>query len=295
MAEPTDEEVAPATPDLPPGRSVELPGRGTTFIREVGGPPGAPTVLLLHGWTATADLNWFTSFAALGRRFRVLAMDHRGHGRGIRTSEVFRLRDCADDGIALADELGIERVIPVGYSMGGPVAQLMWRRHRDRVDGLVLCATANRFSTTRDERLAFAGMSALARAARMTPSVLRDRLSGVYLARRAGRYDTWAMEQVGRHDWTKILEAGRAIGRFSSREWIADVDVPSALVLTRHDLVVPPVRQQKLADAIPGTTVHPVEGGHDACATVPDQFSAALVDACASVVLRSSPVRLPPP
>ena len=78
----------------------------------------APEVLLgrrTRRWTATADLNWFTSFSALGRRFRVLAMDHRGHGRGIRTSEVFRLRDCADDGIALADELGVDRVIPVGY------------------------------------------------------------------------------------------------------------------------------------------------------------------------------------
>ncbi len=31
MTEPTDEKVAPATPDPPPGRQVELPGRGTTF------------------------------------------------------------------------------------------------------------------------------------------------------------------------------------------------------------------------------------------------------------------------
>ncbi len=287
MAEPTDEEAAPATPDLPPGRDVELPGRGTTFIREVGGPPGAPTVLLLHGWTATADLNWFTSFAALGRRFRVLAMDHRGHGRGIRTSEVFRLRDCADDGIALADELGVDRVIPVGYSMGGPVAQLMWRRHRDRVDGLVLCATANRFSTTRDERLAFAGMSALARAARMTPSVLRDRLSGVYLTRRAGRYDTWAMEQVGRHDWTKILEAGRAIGRFSSREWIGEIDVPTALLLTMRDHVVPLARQIRLFESIPGAKAYRVDGDHDACVANAARFVPTLVSACTYVAERA--------
>ena len=107
-------------PPLPPGRHVELPGRGTTFIREVPGPPGAPTLVLLHGWTATADLNWFTSFEALGRRFRVIALDHRGHGRGIASSAPFRLRDCADDVVALADELGIEQIIPVGYSMGGP-------------------------------------------------------------------------------------------------------------------------------------------------------------------------------
>jgi 3-oxoadipate enol-lactonase len=287
MTEPNDTAGAPAAPDLPPGREIELPGRGTTFVREVAGPPGAPTVMLLHGWTATADLNWFTSFAALGRRFRVLALDHRGHGRGIRTSEIFRLRDCADDCVALADELGIERVIPVGYSMGGPIAQLMWRRHRDRVDGLVLCATANRFSTTRDERLAFAGMAALARAARMTPGVLRDRLSGVYLARRSSRYDNWAMEQVGRHDWTKILEAGRAIGRFSSREWIGEIDVPTAVLITMRDHVVPLARQIRLFESVPGAKAFRIDGDHDACVANAERFVPTLVSACTYVAERA--------
>ena len=48
-----------SAPPLPPGRLVELPGRGTTFLREVVGPPHAPTLVLLHGWTSTADINWF--------------------------------------------------------------------------------------------------------------------------------------------------------------------------------------------------------------------------------------------
>src|SRR5207237_10480362 len=132
----------PAGPDLPPGRALELPGRGRTFVRELAGPAGAPTVVLLHGLGASADLNWFPSFSALGRQFRVLAIDQRGHGRGIRVGTRFGLEDCADDVVALADALGIERVIPVGYSMGGPVAQLVWRHHRDRVAGMVLCATS---------------------------------------------------------------------------------------------------------------------------------------------------------
>ena len=55
------------------------------MVRELAGPPGAPTVVLLHGWTATCDLNFFYCYEALGRRFRVLAFDHRGHGDGLRT------------------------------------------------------------------------------------------------------------------------------------------------------------------------------------------------------------------
>src|SRR5690606_18858711 len=77
--------AAPPAPELPDGREVELEGLGSVLVREVAGPPGAPAVFLLHGWTASADLNFFTCYRPLGERFRVLAFDHRGHGRGLRT------------------------------------------------------------------------------------------------------------------------------------------------------------------------------------------------------------------
>ena len=153
---------APVGPPLPPGREVELPGRGTVFVRELAGPPGAPVVLLLHGWTATADINWHTCYEALGRRFRVIALDQRGHGRGIkpRGARSLRLEDMADDVGALADVLGIDRFVLAGYSMGGPVAQLVWRRHPDRVTGLVLCATARNFTSgVPEERLWFVSLN----------------------------------------------------------------------------------------------------------------------------------------
>ena len=142
MAPPRGERGGSRPPNLPPGAALHLPGRGTTFVRTLDGPPGAPTVLLMHGWTASADLNWFQCYRPLAEHYRVVALDHRGHGRGIRSRRVFRLEDCADDAVAVCDVLGIDQFIPVGYSMGGPIAQLTWRRHRRRVAGLVLCATA---------------------------------------------------------------------------------------------------------------------------------------------------------
>ena len=67
--------------------------------------PVLPSLVLLHGWTATADLNWYACFAPLAEHFRVVAIDHRGHGRGLRSAEPFRLEQCADDVAALAREL----------------------------------------------------------------------------------------------------------------------------------------------------------------------------------------------
>src|SRR5262245_23993383 len=113
---------AATRPGVPVGRVIALAGRGDSWILEMPGPPGAPVVLLLHGLGATAALNWHAVFDALGRHYRVIAVDHRGHGRGIRLRGRFRLADCADDAAALLAALGIEHAIAVGYSMGGPVA-----------------------------------------------------------------------------------------------------------------------------------------------------------------------------
>jgi pimeloyl-ACP methyl ester carboxylesterase len=286
----TDVRAEAWAPPLPPGRKVKLPGRGTTFVREVAGPPGAPTVILLHGWMATADLNWFPAFGPLGRRFHVLALDHRGHGRGIHSRRRFRLADCADDVAALADAVGVDRFIAVGYSMGGPIAQLTWHRHRDRVSGLVLCATSRNFvGRAPAMQLGVSLMPGIGLAARATPRVVRRNVAGRLLARRVdnGPVQQWVMGQLRGHDPAAIAEAGTAIARFASQDWIGGVDVPTAVVVTRQDQLVPPHRQRKLAAAIPGATVHPVDGDHGVCVSNPERFVPVLVEACTSVAERA--------
>lgn len=282
-------ERAVSEPRLPDGRYVELPDRGRTFVREVAGPAGAPVVVLLHGWTATADLNWFAAFEPLGEHYRVIALDHRGHGRGLRCDDPFALEHCADDVAALLDVLGIERCTLVGYSMGGPIAQLVWQRHRRLVDGLVLCATSSVFNASAREHLLFQileSTSAAARRSRVCPVV--ERLGRVVAAARARRRFnlTWVVEQVARHQWTALLEAGRALGRFDSRAWIGQVDVPVAVVVTLLDEVVAPARQLGLAAAITGATVHPVASGHSASFHAAPEFLPRLLEACRSIVER---------
>jgi 3-oxoadipate enol-lactonase len=275
-------------PDLPPGAAMELPGRGTTFVRTLGGPAGAPTLVLLHGWTASADLNWFTCYRPLAEHYRVVALDHRGHGRGIRSRKTFRLEDCADDAVAVCDVLGIEQFIPVGYSMGGPVAQLIWRRHRQRTAGLVLCATSAYFSTSREERLSFLGISGLAAVARLTPLQARQWLTEqFYLQRKADQWEPWAVDEASTHDWRAVLEAGRAIGNFTSRDWIAEIDVPTSTLITMRDRVVPVRRQVRLFEAIPDAEAFRVDGDHDAVVANAKQFVPTLLRACRSVVERS--------
>jgi 3-oxoadipate enol-lactonase len=271
------------TPALPAGRYVWLPGRGRTFVREIAGPAGAPTVVLLHGWTATADLNWFPAFASLAEHFRVVALDHRGHGRGMPVSDPFRLVDCADDVAALADVLGLERIVAVGYSMGGPIAQLLWQRHRHLVAGLVLCATSATFTGTVRERALFAAAAGASVVARPVGKVSHTVIHTMNEWRRRRGAGWWGLDQIAGHDLAAIVEAGRELGRFDSRNWIVDVDVPASVLVNDEDDVVPTQRQHELADRIPGATVRTIRGGHSVCTTHPERFVPALVDACRQV------------
>ena len=273
---------------LPPGRLIDIPDRGQTFIREVQGPDNAPTLILLHGWTATADLNWFTCFEELGKHFNVVALDHRGHGQGIRSRSSFRLEDCADDVVALADTLGINTFIPVGYSMGGTIAQLIWKQHEHRVNGLVLCSTAPIFAKSREERLGFLGLTGLATIARFTPTQTVDWITEqVYLQRKAEGLDQWALEEMSGHDWRQILEAGKEIGSFNSLKWLSEVDVPTSVVITTQDQVIPPERQQRLLDLLKDVDVHLVDGGHNAIYAEQRTYVPKLVAACTSVYQRA--------
>lgn len=277
----------PPAPELPPATPVELAGLGEVDVREVPGPEGAPAVILIHGWTASADINFFTCYRALGEHVRVIAFDQRGHGSGLRTRRVVRLEDCADDVARVADALGIDTFIPVGYSMGGTIAQLTWRRHRDRVDGLVLAATAPHFAERRDERLSFLGLTGLAALARVTPTQARERISDqVYLRRKTETWGPWAVAQAARHDWRMVLEAGRALGNFSSTDWLGEIDVPTSVVVTMRDPVVPLRRQVRLFDEIPGAEAFRVDGEHDAVVANADRFVPTLIRAIGSVTSR---------
>lgn len=291
MSDP-DQGSPPPGVRLPPGRRVELPGRGTTFVRELPGPPGAPVVVLLHGWTVSADLNWFACYEALGRRYRVLAMDHRGHGRGLRARRRFRLSDCADDVAALCEVLGIRRVIPVGYSMGGPIALLTWHRHRSLVDGLVLCATAPYFRTAGPQAAAFSMLPVFASAARFTPAPVRQAVAARLLGRQLDHdpFGRWAREEISRGDPAAIAGAGASLGRFDARPWLGEIDVPVAVVRTTRDQVVSPTRQGALADGIPGALVINIAADHAACVTGAARFVPAVLKAInhASTARRST-------
>jgi pimeloyl-ACP methyl ester carboxylesterase len=285
----------PSVASLPEGRYVELPGRGRTYVTDIPGPsPDAPVVVLLHALTTTGTLSWYAVMADLAQHYRVVTFDQRWHGRGIR-SHHFRLADCADDVAAVLDALGIAKALPVGYSMGGLIAQLFWKQHPHRVSGLVLCSTTRNFRCARRERLFFPLLSAA-----MLPL-------SPYARSRVERYAATVPELPSLDctdvSWGKLefrstsawsMPAVLAeLGRFNSAPWVGEIDVPTSVVVTERDHAIPARRQLRLAEEIPGSEVFTFSSGHAALVLDADHFRPVLMDALTSVVRRSSVPRVP--
>lgn len=275
---------------IPEGREVELPGRGTTYVTDTPGPTSdSPAIVLLHALGCTGLLTWFPAVEPLSRRFRVVTLDQRWHGRGVNNEE-FSLHDCADDVAALVDVLDLREVVVAGYSLGGVVAQRVWRQHPEIVGGLVLCATADRFQLTVPERVFFGGMGAsmagLRGVSRSASTVRAARAAASAADLHPSDIQEWALREFRSTSPWALGQAVAALGRHHSRPWLGKVDVPTAVVVTERDRVIPPDRQRGLAGAIPGATTHEIDAGHAACVLQAEVFVPALLQATATVEAR---------
>jgi pimeloyl-ACP methyl ester carboxylesterase len=265
-------------PPLLPGRIVHLPGRGEMFIRHhQHSDSSAPTLLLLHGWTGSSDTQFFTAYEELAKDYSIVGVDHRGHGRGIRPHKPVALEDCADDAAAVLRELGISKVTTVGYSMGGPISLLVWQRHPDLVNSMVLQATALEWNGTRNERMRWQVGRVLGPVIRRlsTPRMIRLGLRrAIPRGHELSRYMPWIIGEIRRNDQWMMSEAGRALSKFDARGFASDITVPTAYVLTEKDRLVLPHKQKALAKAINATVVT-LDGDHLAPMQVPHEFAEA--------------------
>jgi len=276
---------------IPEGRMLELPGRGgSTYVTDTPGPaPESPTVVLLHALGCTGLLTWYPAIEPLSRRYRVITLDLRWHGQGIH-SEAFSLYDCADDVAALIDVLELEDVMIAGFSMGSIVAQRVWRQHPDKVQGLVLCATTDKFRLTPQERFFFAGMEITmfgARGLSRSRTAMRAaRAAADAVDLEPSDIQEWALREFRSTSPWAVGQALAALGRHHSRPWLGKIDVPTAVVVGTKDHVIPRERQIGLARAIPAATIHEFDGGHAACVLEAEKFVPCAVEAINTVNAR---------
>jgi 3-oxoadipate enol-lactonase len=97
----------------------------------------------------------------------------------------------------------------------------------------------------------------------------------------------WAVGQLRRTSHAAMLRALAEITRFDCTAWIADIDVPTSVVIPSRDRVIPPRHQQWLARQIPDAHAVTVAAGHACCTLESELFVPGLRCAIGSVVSRT--------
>jgi pimeloyl-ACP methyl ester carboxylesterase len=220
-------------------------------------------VVFLHGFPHNRTL-WAPQLGGLMSRARCIAPDLRGFGE----SEIrgpYSMDRYADDVIAMLDALQIDRAVIAGLSMGGYVAFALWRRHRERVRGLILADTragadteetkAKRREMIAQARAKGSGVIADAQIAGMVGRTTRERHPDI--ADAVHRMLTMAPVDgvVG------ALEA--MIARPDSTPTLATIDVPTLIIVGDEDVLTPPREARAMHAAIGGSRLEILEGaGH---------------------------------
>jgi pimeloyl-ACP methyl ester carboxylesterase len=285
-----------AAAGLPPSRTMVVHSAdGTRLHTEVFGPVEGYPIVLAHGITCSIHA-WHEQINDLSRDFRVIAYDHRGHGRsGVPAASAYSLDHLAADldAVLVAALRPDERAVIAGHSMGGIAINAWSDRFRDRVqqraDAVALINTTHgnlldkiqllraprvlrsaRIAAARNMIRSLGGapllggnqpgsrrfLQSMAVGADADPAVSRL-LHNLFVA----------TPPAGRGSWARVL-----VDELGPRVYLdlSGLTVPALVIGSSKDRLLPVCRARKLADAVPNL-IEFVEmpGGHCAMLEFP--------------------------
>ncbi len=265
----------PNDPGAPPLRAlaeevfVERDDGASLFVRDVG-IGNAGTMLVLDG-IGCSGWAFRRIIPRLAERHRVLLMHYRGHGRSPDPPRPWHLSmpDLADDAAAVLETRGAGPAVVVGFSMGFQVALELYRRHRDRVAGLVdLAGPSGRALATFQGTDAFGHVLPFMRAAMrhaqdLTRRLWRGLLPTTWIqelgaltrqinAQRLRHEDFEVyLDQMAAMDPELFFEMLGEAARHTADDLLPEIRVPTLVMAGAHDRFVPLSALRAIAFAIP--------------------------------------------
>ncbi len=238
------------------------------------------TCVLLHAFPIGANL-WEPQMRSVPPGWRLITPDLRGFGGSTELDSVSNLSmsDYAEDVRDLLNELGIERAVIGGASMGGYAAMAFLQLSADRVDGLVLANTragvdSPEARANRRSMLALVdreGASGVAR--EMMPKLL-----GPSTRETNPDIEAFVRRLIKQQSPAAIRGAiHRMMHRSDSTALLAATTVPALVVTGEEDELIPIDESRNMAAALKGASLHIIpKAGHLANLEQPDVFNAAL-------------------
>ncbi|MDX2036223.1 MAG: alpha/beta fold hydrolase [Isosphaeraceae bacterium] len=245
------------------------------------GDPQAPALVLLHGLALDGSM-WSEIASGLAERCRLILPDLRGQGRAQVPTSGYEIDDLADDVVETLDDLGIDRCVLGGLSMGGYVALSIAVRRPDRLRGLLLLQTRAGAHTPAAAEARRATADAIERSGDLRD--FADSLTSKLFAESTYTAQPALVQRVrdaiGRTDPSGLARTLRGLASRPDRtSALPSIDVPTLVVAGIDDRIVPLEEARELAARIPGAGLVEIDrAGHLSPLEAPEPTSQAIRD-----------------
>lgn len=240
-----------------------------------------PLVVLLHGIGGNAR-NWDPQLRALAPGYTAVAWDMRGYGNSEDYEGPLLLDDVCQDVIRLLDEFSAKSTYIIGLSMGGMIAQEFYRRHPERVRGMLLANTnvgiGAAFSQAQKDEFVRLRKQPLLQGKSPADLVasMREKLLGINPPVSAIESIDYSIATLHTSSYIKAIEA---IVEFDSSDITACIQVPVLLVASTHDQVTPLASMHSMHRIIPDSQLYVFDGvGHLSNLERPEEFNELMLD-----------------
>jgi 3-oxoadipate enol-lactonase len=230
-----------------------------------------PVLVLGNSLGATGAM-WEPQLAALGKHFRVLSYEHRGHGGSPAPAGPYTVDDLGRDVLELLDSLELDRVSYCGLSLGGIVGMWLAATAPERISRLALCCTTAKFDSPapwieRAETVRASGTASIA------PTLMSRWFTPEY----AGDL-TPILEMVAATDDEGYASCCEGLATLNLVDLLPKISAPTLVIVGDRDPATPPADGAAIAAEIPGARLISVHGAHLANVEAADEVTPALVD-----------------
>lgn len=243
---------------------------------------GQETVLFSHGYLM--DHRMFDGqISVLKNSFRCISYDHRGHGQSEVTQSGYELDNLVDDAIALIEELNLAPVHFVGMSTGGFIGMRIAIKRPQLLKSLVLMDTSAQAEPASDLKqydilmwiVKYIGWWPVINKA-MSLLFYRDFLQD---PARQEEVKKWKDIITG-HNKAGVIAFGKGIfARDCILDQLANIKLPTAIIVGEEDVSTKPACSHKMAEAIAGSQHYKIaKAGHSAAVEKPDEVAQAIQD-----------------
>jgi 3-oxoadipate enol-lactonase len=249
---------------------------GVTIGYEASGT--GPPIVFFHAFPLNRVM-WAPQVAALGRRFKTIAIDVRGLGESDAPYWRYSLEQYVGDIKAVLAHLRIENALFVGLSLGGYLAFALYRLHPGLMRGVVLADT--RAEADKPEQIQWRFNLAQRTAANGPKAVIEEMLPKLLAPSRYDR-DPSLVAQVksmlAAAPVPGIIGALMAIAeRPDSTELLPHMTIPALVIVGKDDVLTPVADAERIAKGIAGAELVVIQdAGHLSNLEQPDRFTTAV-------------------